>query len=77
MTCFLHVMFFCEVEEVTSSIFFSLVSKKCDTKVKLHLPYINTAILVLPLVVHPRGGFDCCIVIMQALRPVEEQYIFF
>jgi hypothetical protein len=77
MTCFLHVMFVCEVEEVTSSIFFSLVSKKCDTNVKLHLPYINTAILVLPLVVHPWVGLDSCIAIMQTLRPVAEQYIFF
>ena len=48
MTCLLHVMYICEVEEITSSIFFSLVSTKCNIKVKFHLPYINTAIFVLP-----------------------------
>ena len=73
MTCLLHVMYLCE--EITFSIFFSLVSTKFNTKVKLLLPYINTAILVLPLAVHPWVGFDCCIV-MQTLLPVAEQYMF-
>ena len=74
--CLLHVMYVCEVEEITFSIVFSLVSTKFNMKVKLLLPYINTAILVLPLAVHPWVGFDCCVVITQTLLPVAEQYMF-
>jgi len=38
MRCLLYVMYVWKVEESTSSIFFSLVSTKCNIKVKLHLP---------------------------------------
>ena len=66
-------MYVCEVEEITSSIFFNLVSTTYNIKVKLHFLYINTTILVLPLAVHPWVGLDCCIVITQTPQPVAEQ----
>jgi len=44
--CLLYVIYICEVGAITSSIFFSLVSTKCNIKATLHLPYLITANLL-------------------------------
>jgi len=60
--CLLYVIYICEVEAIISSIFFSLVSTKCNIKATLHLPYLITANLFCHWLYIP--GWDLTVLLL-------------